>query len=443
MPNRVYESVRRCLYQAGLDRENFGTPAWNPLGKLVPESAKVFVLCNFVYHWRTGERQEDFWAKCTHGSVLRAIIDYILVAVGEKGQITFGNAPLQSANWEAVLRDTEAEKVLQFYRKRGLPVQAQDLRERIVERDMAGRIVHLRENRATRAARVDLGKESLLEEIADAGGTLFRVGEYDARKTESYHGRERHVYEVHRQILESDLIFSVPKLKTHQKVGMTGGIKGCVGAVTNKECLAHHRFGPPSKGGDEYPEDQFGLLELISKFHDLVWSTASRSLAGNALRIIDRNIRRIQRRLGKHIAGGWWGNDTAWRMALDIARIVSHVDSHGRLHDKFLRPHYVLVDGIVGGEGNGPLAPKARSCGYLLLSNNVPCGDYAAALSMGFDPMRIQLIRNAFLLKRYDLSGGEPKDIRVFLNGAEIPLESLADRIPFRFRPPPGWEDHL
>ena len=50
----------------------------------------------------------DFYAKCTHGSVLRAILDYVLLAL-EEGTVRFGNAPVQSCNWERVLEETGAE----------------------------------------------------------------------------------------------------------------------------------------------------------------------------------------------------------------------------------------------------------------------------------------------------------------------------------------------
>src|SRR5262245_36223036 len=45
-PNAVYNAVRKCLAQAGLDRENFGRTSWNPLGEFIKPGQKVFVLCN-------------------------------------------------------------------------------------------------------------------------------------------------------------------------------------------------------------------------------------------------------------------------------------------------------------------------------------------------------------------------------------------------------------
>jgi hypothetical protein len=84
VPNPVYGMLRELFAQAGLDAANFGKSDWNPLRAFVPPGASVFVLCNFVHHRRSRESQHDFEAKCIHGSVLRALIDYVLLAVGRR-----------------------------------------------------------------------------------------------------------------------------------------------------------------------------------------------------------------------------------------------------------------------------------------------------------------------------------------------------------------------
>ena len=72
-PNPVYRAVRQALAQAGLDSSRFGSPEWNPMGEFIRQGSRVFILCNFVYHRRVNESDEAFFAKCTHGSVLRAV----------------------------------------------------------------------------------------------------------------------------------------------------------------------------------------------------------------------------------------------------------------------------------------------------------------------------------------------------------------------------------
>src|SRR4030042_2292809 len=111
--NPIYRAVRQCLVQSGLDREHFDTPLWNPLGKFISPGNHVFVLCNFANERRNNELVVDYQARCTHGSVIRALIDYILIATGKTGAVNFGNAPTQFCHWNEVLNDTGADKVLQ------------------------------------------------------------------------------------------------------------------------------------------------------------------------------------------------------------------------------------------------------------------------------------------------------------------------------------------
>jgi hypothetical protein len=443
-PNLIYGAVRNCFSQSGLDGDRYGTPRWNPLGELIARGSKVFVLCNFVHHRRVGESNDQFFAKCTHGSVLRALIDYLIIAVGQEGTIRFGCAPIQSCSWKRVLEDTGAKRLVEFYQKHKLPVEASDLRMFVAERDLLGRITHLEERYSKDdVVFIDLGEDSLLSEIHVPGKVHFRVSEYDPIRTESFHGRGQHVYALHRHVLESDVIVSVPKLKTHKKVGLTCALKGCVGAIALKDCLAHHRLGPPDKGGDEYPRDRFGILELQSRFHDYVWHTPPKSHYGNILRVIDRTLRRSQYWLDQIIAGSWWGNDTAWRMALDIARIIAYATVQGRLGDRAIHPHYAIVDGVVGGEGNGPLRPEPVESGVLLFSTDLPWADYICACIMGFDPERINIVKGAFAVDKFPLSNGSPEARSIWLNGNRVELKLIIENCDYHYKAPAGWLHHI
>src|SRR5579859_2257879 len=252
--NRIYELVRDTLRHQGLDVGHFGTAEWNPLGDYIRPGAVVFLLCNFVTHRRWNECAAEYSAKCTHASVLRAIIDYVLIATGPNGLIRFGNAPLQGCNWEAVLEETGACELVSFYRNQGVPVEAVDLRTVVSERG-----IFAIPKRASPVAIVQpivpvvLGADSFLIEHPESSTSQYRVLDYDYRKTQAAHKNGSHTYFVSRSVLEADVIVNVPKLKTHEKVAVTCGLKGYVGAVGSKDCLAHHRLGSPSMNGDEYP----------------------------------------------------------------------------------------------------------------------------------------------------------------------------------------------
>ncbi len=434
-PNPVYSAVRRSFAQAGLDGAKFGTPGWNPLGQWVAPGADVFILCNFVYHRRPGESDENFLGKCTHAGVLRPLIDYLLIAVGPQGRVRFGNAPIQACDWARVLRETSADVLLRFYQALGEPVQARDLRLLVSSRSRTGRVRHEERRNESAAVSVELGRDSFLAGLPPGSFRLLRVSDYDSRKTVAWHGEGQHTYLVNREVLDADVVVSVPKLKTHEKVGLTLALKGCVGAVASKECLAHHRRGLPSRGGDEYRQDATGLKRVASALHDWVQVTDPRGVAGRFLRVPDRILRSLLHRYTSGIGGSWSGNDTAWRMALDLARILSLAAPDGSMGERVVRQHLVLLDGVVGGEGEGPLRPTAVRSGFVMFSDNPVLADHAAARLVGFAPDRLALLREA---GRAVPSEGW-REARIVCFGREL---KTADDLPVvrRFRPPRGWE---
>jgi uncharacterized protein (DUF362 family) len=444
-PNPVYRAVRDCLIHAGLDAQRLGSPGWNPLGEIIHSGSRVFVLCNFVCHRRPMESQADFWSKCSHGSVLRAVLDYVLLAAGPSGRVIFGNAPVQSCNWKNVLQQTGARRVLDFYAKEGARVEAKDLRLWIGERGILGQVNKTMSlNRGHNGVVIDLGAESRLDEIYASGSRQprFRVDDYDPRQTERCHSRGCHRYVIHQEVLKADIVVSLPKLKTHGKVGLTCNLKGFVGMVGHKDCLAHHRFRGPSEGGDEYPVDSM-LRGLVSRFHDWVQMRNPDKCAGG-WQIVDRSLRRVLTRVGAIQSGSWYGNDTAWRMALDLARIARYADASGEMRDTPQRAHLGLVDGVIAGEGDGPLSPHAVRGGALIFGRDVAAIDWIACRMMGYDPLAIPIVREAFRVMRFPITDIREATIGpVTWNGQKIDEKSVPLIAGRQFSPPSGWKSYL
>lgn len=440
--NPVYQAVRDCLAQASLDAKRYDTAAWNPLGAWIKPGQSVFVLCNFVYQRRPRESEEDFFGKCTHASVIRAMTDYLLIAVGPKGRVRFGNAPLQGCTWDEVTHQSGARELAAFYRAAGAPVELMDLRLHVAERNAMGWVARVDARDERDAMPVDLGRHSLLAPL-DADHPRYRVLDYNPDRTEACHADGRHVYILHRAILESDAIVSIPKLKTHEKVGITCALKGCVGAIAHKDCLAHHRQGDPSRHGDEYPTGLLGLMPALSRVHDRVQRTAATSAVGQAIRVAERAARKVSSRLVRGVGGAWWGNDTAWRMSLDICRIIAHANRDGAMQDRIVRPHLALIDGVVGGEGDGPLDPRAVRTGALLFADNPVESDFAAAAVMGYSPDALAIVREASRLSEYALAEQPPDSATLVLNGAPSSGRDLRRRVRHVYRPPRGWVGRL
>ena len=441
--NPVYRAVRQCLAQSGLDQEHYGTPAWNPLGEYVKPGNRVFVLCNFANERREGERVEDYQSRCTHGSVIRTLIDYVLIAVGPTGTVSFGNAPTQFCHWDQVLKDTGADQVLRYYKSQGSPVDARDLRLFVTDANYLGAVRSVERRAESQGARIVLGPDSLLSALDQKPVHRYRVMNYNPKRTEAFHSAGRHEYVVNHQILEADIILSIPKLKTHEKVGISCALKGFVGTVGHKDSLPHHRYGSPDIGGDEYPADRWGLLRFASAFHEKVQQTTPDTPVGSSLRVAYRFLKRAIRPLAPVIEGAWWGNDTAWRMVLDLVRIATYCTVDGVMQDKPCRKQLAFIDGILGGEGEGPAYPTAVRSGVLLFGDNLPAVDTLNSLLMGFNPDQIPLVREAFCLTKYPLAIRSLEEESIVANGKSSSIQEMRANPPYHFESSGGWKGKI
>jgi hypothetical protein len=139
--------------------------------------------------------------------------------------------------------------------------------------------------------------------------------------------------------------------------------------------------------------------------------------------------------------GDWHGNDVIWRTILDLSRIVSYADKKGSLTDKKQRKVFVIADGIVAGEGEGPVNPRPKSCGILAAGFNDVAVDMSITRVMGFDPLKIPKFKNITensLSKFCDL---DFKEINCVSNIKDWnkPLEAIKGKCT-AFRPHYGWK---
>jgi len=137
-------------------------------------------------------------------------------------------------------------------------------------------------------------------------------------------------------------------------------------------------------------------------------------------------------------SGNWHGNDSAWRMAIDLLRILLFVDEQGKLNNTPTRRIFSIIDGVIGGEKNGPLTPDSRRCGLIITGYN-PCAvDSVSTRLMGFNIERIKML--TYILKNFNRYRVELSEIAVSSN---VDLGDLFDAENrgkyFNFIPHPGW----
>lgn len=442
--NPVYSAVRELLHGMGLDAARYGSPQWNPLADLVDPGGRVTVKPNMVRHYN-GNPAGSWISVPTHWSVVRPLVDYALKAVGPAGRVRVGDASHWDNHMEVLLELLGVPTVLAHYARTAAGrVSFADFRREYFEQ--AGPVKtrrHALPGDPEGYVDVDLGEHSSFHD-PQLDPRRFFASEYDNRGTVRAHTGGRHAYLISGTCLKSELFINVPKLKTHHLLGITVAMKNLVGINGDKNLLPHFRAGFVDQGGDQYPRRTPSLVARRAVLRAvqpvLVRSEALTRLWGTALGAFHRAGGR-----NPYAGGSWIGNDTVWRMTLDLNRILLHAGEDGRVRPGIRPRRYLtVVDGIIAGEDDGPMRPLDRAAGVLLAAGNPLLCDLAAAHVMGFDPMRLTLIREGWKPHPLPLS---PVRDEAAIDAArwdahrawvETPLAAFPS---LDFVPPLGWRE--
>ncbi|MFP6661386.1 MAG: DUF362 domain-containing protein [Myxococcota bacterium] len=392
--NEIYADLRRMLAAQGYDREHFGSAAWSPLSDFVAPAGTIVLKPNFVRHYNE-DPDGVLETVVTHPAVLRPLIDYALKAVGPEGRVIIADAPQYECDIEALLAANRLPELLTFYRESvGREVEFRDLRVQFGRHDN-GVVLERRDlvGDPEGYEAVDLGDASEFAPMNDRKLHLLRGADYDEEVTIRHHSSGRHQYLVSRTVLTADLVINVPKIKTHKKSGVTLSMKNLIGINGDKNWLPHYRSGFTKGGGDEFPQPDF--YSLFRRFGaDLARQLLKRGLGGP----IFRRIRAAEESVGlgrRARNGNWFGNDTIWRTCLDLNKVFYFGDKTGKLSKTPGRRVLNVYDGIIAGEGDGPMGPRARPIGLLALGEDGGAVDVILAWIMGFDWRRIPVLANA------------------------------------------------
>lgn len=456
-PNYAYAAVREFFRELEYDRENFGERQWNPLGFLIEPGMTVVLKPNFVRSRHYDGK--DPYAMITHPSVLRAIADYSRIALKGEGRIVIADAPNFDADFEELLELTELPTVAEFYAATaGAKLEIYDLRDywgktrvpflatrhmpscqRKLPGDPEGNIV------------VNLRDKSALYNHPHP--ERFYGAVFDRQETIRHHSGERQEYEVARTVMNADVVISVPKMKVHKRSGVTLNIKGLVGICTNKNFLVHYILGEPNKGGDQFPNDFLSVKEnRVVGFERWMYDNflSHRSIG---LEMIHRFLfgvfyLKVGQKLGFKLPkekriyepGNWYGNDSTWRMATDLYKVLCFSDREGELHQTQQRKLFSIVDGIIGGENKGPLVPDSKPAGVIVGGENYLAVDLVTTRLMGFDPKKLKVYRYLLGNEQFDYGIGNYEDIEI-VSDNKAWRECLSDEKNnfLAFKPYPSW----
>ena len=115
--NYIYDAIRRLFHLLEMDREHFGSPSWNPLGKIIRPSDNVVLKPNLV----VSEHPDGLLgiqASVVHGSIIRPFIDYAWIANQGRGRITIADSPIKEVDFARIIDLTGIGSTVEYLNKK-------------------------------------------------------------------------------------------------------------------------------------------------------------------------------------------------------------------------------------------------------------------------------------------------------------------------------------
>lgn len=425
--NDIYFSLRNLFKLLGLDKESFGSKIWNPLGVFISPGQTVLLKPNLVKHFSEGG---DIKALITHGSLIRAVADYVYVALKGKGRIIIADGPMDDADFGKIIDITGLYEIKKFYRENSdIDIEVYDLRQEFVvkkKESIADRI-RLKGDPSGYTC-IDLNSSSEFNKDG-LDFTSFMGSECKQDVMSLHHNKERHEYLISNTLLNSDVVINLPKMKTHKRSGVTLGLKNMIGITGDRNWLPHFNRPVCDSRKDTGKVSIFRLIKIL----------------GGAIKPVRDTLRQyIGVTESTRYSGSWYGNDIIWRTIIDLANIVSYADKKGIMRRQRQRKIFTVVDGIIGGEGDGPLNPRSKSSGVLVAGLNSFCVDIVTSRIMGFDPMKIPKFKKISRDLSHRFCEFDIMQIRCVSNIRE--WNKIFSEIRgkcLNFRPHYGWKNHI
>lgn len=370
---------------------------------------RVLLKPNFV---REIKKEGEEICLTTHPNFILAALKVIME--NNPLSVIIGDAPIQNCRWDLLLSQEFQDTVRKLSEEYDVPVKIVDFRKVIF---------FPQSNTFDKSSRTDddylifdVGERSLLDPVTDKENK-FRVTNYNPDRMAMSHSKGKHQYCIAKEIFESDIVISIPKPKTHRMACLTNSLKVLVGINGDKDYLPHHRIGSEMQGGDCYKD-----FNIFRTWGERLLDSANRrrgSVMYKPLYYISRVVWRMGRPNNEVTANaGWYGNDTVWRMVMDINKIAQYGKLDGTLAEKPQRVIYTLCDGIIGGQGSGPLNPDPLALGLIAFSNDSYLMDEVMGYIFGLNLQKVPLLRQAAVL-----NGN--KDKLLLLNGRSVDLDEM------------------
>jgi uncharacterized protein (DUF362 family) len=425
--------VRQALDAIGLTGDN-------PLATVIQPGDRVVLKPNLIREGHAA-RPNEWEQVITHGTVIDAVARLTARALQGRGRIVIADGPQTDSDFEAICERTSLLGIRDRLRSDGITCDVLDLRRHrwFQKGDVIYKRIELPGDPAGYTT-VDLGSASEFSSYALSGN--FYGADYDTAETARFHSNGRHTYVLCRTVMDADVVINIPKLKTHKKTGVTLSLKNLVGINGYRNCLPHFTMGTPDVRGDEFPSKSI-TYKLQSRSIALFKKAlvASGHRGGTIARLVKRVGRRAFGDTNEVTrSGNWHGNDTVWRMVLDLNKALLYFDGLGKRRQRPLRC-LTIIDGIIAGQGNGPMTPDPFPAGLIIAGFDPVAVDSVAATLMGFDGAKIPMLAGAWRVIEYPLAGCTRDAVKCISNFGEWNggLQVLAEAQSLEMKPHFGW----
>ena len=378
----------------------------------------------------------------THPAVIEGVIEWVAPKLKGVGSITVCDAPQTDSSFATLRKYCDLDAMVARCGEKfpGVKVALLDLRPEEWHA-VDGVTVSKTELPGDPSGSSHVHLDAASEFVGFGGlGQLYGAS-YDMAETNERHRDENHEYMLCATPMGADVLINIPKLKCHKKVGLTCALKNLVGINANKNWLPHHTEGTPDRGGDQFPAST-----VKAKLEHSWMGKAKKLLHGRHFlsklfvpvkkvgRMIFGDTQKVVR------SGNWHGNDTCWRMVVDLNKCLFYFSPDGAPRAEPLR-YLAVVDGIIGGEGNGPMAPDPKPCGVVVAGANPVAVDSVCAALMGFDYRKLKMLVGALGAKEKPLVDFGHDEIEVKANREAWSglLKDFDPAAAFDFVPHFGW----
>jgi uncharacterized protein (DUF362 family) len=432
-PDAIFDAVREAI-------ERLELPA-----DFIQRGNRVVLKPNWVKEHDERHPGPNHWEYVvTHPAVIEAVAAWAAERLAGSGHIIICDGPQTDSSFATLRAYCGLDSMLERLRQRwpGVTIDLLDLRPEEWH-SIDGVVVSKKEQPGDPLGSTEVSLNEASEFVDYAGQGRLYGASYDMAETNERHTGTRHQYLLCRTPMDADVFINLPKLKTHKKVGITCALKNLVGINANKNWLPHHTEGSPEDGGD-----QFQKATTKNRMEQTCMGAAKRWLKNRPglsrffvpLKKMGRlyfgDTQKVVR------SGNWHGNDTCWRMVLDLNKCFFYFDGSGQRRSRPMK-YLAVVDGIIGGEGNGPMSPDPHPAGVIVAGTHPAAVDVTGATLMGFDWRKIPLLKNAFAMKEMNFIPFAADEIQILSNNPNWngPLGGMGET--FTFRPHFGWAGRI